>query len=86
MSVNYSARSECTTRIMFSIFFNMKVCCVFPLELHYRGDSNEYTQYTIFNLNEENHPKLSQICSQGIFFQVTQALVGNNHGERAVSV
>ena len=30
------------------------------------GDSNKYTQYTIFNL-KENHPKLSQICSYGIF-------------------
>ena len=35
-------------RDMFSIFFNMKVCCVFSLELPYRGDSNEYTLYTIF--------------------------------------
>ena len=33
-----------------------------------RGDSNEYTQYTIFNI-EENHPKLSQTCSYGIVFQ-----------------
>ena len=35
---------------IFSIFFNMKVCCVFPLESPHRGDSNEYTQYTIFNI------------------------------------
>ena len=26
----------------------------------HRGDSNEYTQYTIFNIKKENHPKLSQ--------------------------
>ena len=38
------------------------------LELpHSLGDSNEYTQYTIFNIKKENHPKLSQICSYEIF-------------------
>ena len=35
--------------VVFSTFFNMKVCCVFSLELPNRGDSNggdsnEYTQ------------------------------------------
>ena len=35
---------------IFSIFFNMEVCCVFSLESPHRGDSNEYTQYTIFNI------------------------------------
>ena len=43
------------------------VCCVFSLESPHRGDSNEYTQYTIFNIKKENHPKLSQICSYVIF-------------------
>ena len=28
----------------------MKVCCVFSLESPRRGDSNEYTQYTIYNI------------------------------------
>ena len=32
---------------IFLIFFNMKVCCVFSLESPHRGDSNDYTQYTI---------------------------------------
>ena len=49
MRVDYSARSGGIIRI-FSIFFNMKVCCVFSLESPHRGDSNEYTQYTIFNI------------------------------------
>ena len=31
---------------IFSIFFNVKVCCVFSFESPYQGDSNEYTQYT----------------------------------------
>ena len=44
----------------------MKVKCVFSLESPRWGDSNEYTQYTIFQYKEENHPKLSQICNYGI--------------------
>ena len=36
-----------------SIFLNMKVCCVFSLESPHRGDSNEYTQYTIFNVKKK---------------------------------
>ena len=51
-------------RDIFSIFFIIKVCCVFSLE---SSHSKEYTQYTIFNIKKVNHPKLSQICSHGIF-------------------
>ena len=53
-------------RDILSIFFNMKVHCVFSLESPQRGDSNEYTQYTISQYKKENHPKLSQICNYGI--------------------
>ena len=49
MSVNHSTRSGGIIEI-FPIFFNMKVYCVFSLESPHRGDSNEYTQYTIFNI------------------------------------
>ena len=38
----------------------MKVYFVFSLELPHRGDSNEYTQYTIFSMKKEitlNYPK-----------------------------
>ena len=38
---------------IFSIFCNMKVCGVFSSESSHRGDSNEYTQYTIFNINKK---------------------------------
>ena len=38
---------------IFSIFFDMKVCCVFSLESPHRGDSNEYTQYPIFNIKKK---------------------------------
>ena len=52
---------------IFSIFFNMKVYCVFSLESPHRGDSNVYKQYTIFIIKKENHPRLFLICSYGIF-------------------
>ena len=51
---------------------SMKVCCVFSLESPHRGDSNEYTQYTIFNINTKeitlNYPKSAVVR----VFQVTQ--------------
>ena len=71
---------------VFSIFFNLKVCCVFSLESPHRGDSNEYTQYTIFNIRKEKYPKLSQICSYGIFSMGTLKRVRNSRGKRAISV
>ena len=42
--------------LVFSVFFDMKVCCVFSLESPHRGDSNECTQYTNLNIKNENHP------------------------------
>ena len=38
----------------------MKLCCVFSLELPHGVNSNEYTQYTIFNIIKKitiNYPK-----------------------------
>ena len=38
----------------------MKACCVFSLESPHGGDSDEYTQYTSFNIKQKitlNHPK-----------------------------
>ena len=40
---------------------------MFSLESPQRGDSNEFTQYTIFQYKNENHHKLCQICNYGIF-------------------
>ena len=56
---------------IFSIFFNMKVCCVFLLESPHRGDSNERTQYTIFNIKKKitlNYPKSAAMgfCAKGL--------------------
>ena len=41
---------------IFSSFFNMKVYCVFSLESPQRGDSNVYTQCTIFIIKREITP------------------------------
>ena len=52
-------------------FLKMKVFCVFLLESSHRGDSNEYTQYTIFNIKKKitlNYPKSAAM----VFFPVTQ--------------
>ena len=38
------------SRDTFSIFFNIKIYCVFSLESPHQGDSNEYTKSTIFNI------------------------------------
>ena len=56
---------------IFSVFFSMKVCCVFSLELPHRGDSNEFTQYTIFNVTKKitlNFPKSAALgfCAKGL--------------------
>ena len=55
MSVNHSARSGGIIGIseFVLIFFNLKVCCVFSLKSPHRGDSNEYTQYTIFSIKKK---------------------------------
>ena len=52
MRVHKSARSEGIIRISL-IFYNIKVCCVFSLESPQGGDSNEYTQYTVFNIEKK---------------------------------
>ena len=52
--------------VTFSIFFKMKAYCMFSLESPQRGDSSEYTQYTISQYKNENHPILCEICNYGI--------------------
>ena len=71
---------------IFSIFLNMKVYCVFSFEYPHQGDSNEYTRNTIFDIEIENHPKLSKICGYEIFFYETQDGVRHSRGKRAISV
>ena len=56
------------------ILFNIKVCCVFPLESAHRGDSNEYTHYTIFNIKKKITLNYSKSAAMG-FFPGTQERV-----------
>ena len=53
----------------------------FSLESSHRGNSDEYTQYIIFNIKKEIHPKLSQI-----FFLEIEERIRNSRGEQAISV
>ena len=61
----------------------MKVRCavlIRILESPHRGDSNEYTQYTIFE-----YKKTHKSAATG-FFQGTQERVLNSRSKRAISV
>ena len=71
---------------IFSIFFNMKICCVFSLESPHRGDSNESTQYTIFNIEKKITLKFRKSAAMGFLCQGTQERVRNSRGKRAISV
>ena len=51
----------------FFIFFNMKGYCVFSLEIAHRGDSNEYTQYTILNMKKKNTINYPKSAAMGFF-------------------
>ena len=45
----------------------MKVCCVFSSESPHRGDSNEYTQYTIFILKKKKNLNYPKSAAMGFF-------------------
>ena len=55
------------------------------LELPHRGDSNEYTQHTIFDILMKITLNYSKSAAMG-FFPGTQERVRNSHGKRAISV
>ena len=46
---------------------NMMVCCLFSLESPHLGDSNEYTQYTIFNIKNKIILYYSKSAAMGFF-------------------
>ena len=72
-------------RDIFSIFFNIKVGCLFSLESPHQGNSNEYTEYIIFKIKKKitlDYPKSAAM----VFFLGTQEQVRNRHGKRAISV
>ena len=65
-------RGRKTTIQQYNTTINTKLYCVFSLESPHRGDSNEYTQYTIFNIKKKkttlNYPKSAAMG----FFQGAQ--------------
>ena len=67
ISVNHSARSGGHNRGIFSIFFNIKVCCVFSLESPQRGDSNEDTLYITFNIKKKITLYYPKSAAMGFF-------------------
>ena len=52
-NVTHCARSGGINSDILSIFFNIKASYVFSLESPHRGDSNENTQYIIFNMRKK---------------------------------
>ena len=73
MSVNHSARTDGIKGMsLISVFFNMKVYYVVSLESPHRGDSNEYTQYTIFNMKKKKTLNYPKSAAMGFFLQRTQ--------------
>ena len=54
-------------RDIFSIFFKIKVYCVFSLESPHWGDSNEYTQYIIFNIKKKITQNYSKSAAMRFF-------------------
>ena len=83
MSVNHSARSGGITDFFFSIFF-MTVYCVLSLESPHRGDSTEYTQYTIFNIKKTTTLKYYKSAVIG-FFPRDSRTSSNSRDKQAIS-
>ena len=63
----------------------MKVFCVFSLEFPHRGDSNEYTQYTIFNTKRKSNLNYLKSAAMG-FFPRNSTRVRNSRGKRGISI
>ena len=85
-SVNQSARSEGIIGIFFR-FSTILMYNVFSLESPHRGDSNKYTQYTIFNIKKNitlNYPKSAALgSSKGLKNEFETAVV-NEQSVRAI--
>ena len=70
------APSQEAQRDIFPIFYYIEVCCIFSLESPSRGDSNEYTQYSIFSIKKKIALNYSISATMG-FFQGAQKRVRN---------
>ena len=84
MSVNFSAKSGRITGISFD-FLEHNGICVFSFESPHRGDSNEYTHYTVSIYKTKSAEIIPNLQLLDIF-QGTQGRVRNSHGKRAISV
>ena len=62
-----SARPGGIIGIFLFIFSNMMVFCIFSLESPHRDDSNEYTQYTIFNMKTKITLSYLKSAAMGFF-------------------
>ena len=58
---------------------------MFSLESPHRGDSNENTQYTIFNVNKKNTLNYPKSVAMG-FFPRDSRMSSKQPGKRAISV
>ena len=67
---------------IFSISFNLKVCCVFSLESPH---SNKHTQYTIFNIKHEITLNYTKSVAMGFFPRDSRTSL-NSRSKRAISV
>ena len=70
---------------IFLILFNMRVCCVFSIESPHRGNSNENTQYTVFNITQKSLLIIPSLQPRD-FLQETQEQVRNSRGKLVISV
>ena len=61
MSVNRSARLGSIIRIYFRFTLHGGMLCVLIIESPHRGDSNEYTQYTIIDIKIKSHRNIQNI-------------------------
>ena len=85
VSVNHSARTGGKVEIYFH-FFNMKVYFVVSLEVPYRGDSNEYTKYTIFNIKKKFNLSYPNSAAKGFFSNGLKNEFETAISKRAISV
>ena len=59
---------------------------MFSLESPHRGDSNEYTQYTIFNMNMKKTLNYPKFAVMGFFSKGLKKEFEKSRGKRAISV
>ena len=68
MGVKHSARSGGIIGLFFHVSITWKVYYVLALESPHRGDSNEYTQYTFFNMKKKNTLNYPKSAAMGFSF------------------